>query len=651
MSRKIKEILANRAARSFVGRAREIAILLRAVEQKDPVVTHVHGIPGIGKSSLLEAFAERGRAAGATLICLDCRAIEPSAQGFLHELGAAIGGNPTTPEEAANRLKALGNRVVLTLDTYEVFRMMDTWLRQVFVPALDDNVRVFFFGREVPVPAWQISPGWQELFQSITLDPLSEQEAVHFLVGCGVREEDAIRVNRFAQGHPLALKLAAAAIAEQPELKLEEIASQHVVSELTRIYLADVTDPLTQEALYAASVIRRTTRPLLAAMLPHVAPQDVYGRLQVLPFVESASDGLVIHDAVQQAIASSLLSADPDRYRSYRHAAWEYLRCELRNATKVDIWRYSADLLYLVEKPLVREAFFPSNLQPYAVEIAQPQDGPAIQAIIERHEGSRGARIMKNWWRQFPQYFHVIRDRSGVAAGFYLLFDPSEVNQAFLRHDPVAWKLHQNLQEDPVPRKQRVVMARRWLDAETDEEFPSPVISAAFLDVKGYYIAMRPSLRRLYCTRTDYETYAPIFQNLRFKTLSNHAVDLDDRTYHTDVLDFGAGLFSGWLTRLVGDDLGVAEEEILDEDACELLVDGERVGLTPLEFGVMRYLNEHEGEVVKRFSLLEDVWGYDSYVSGSNIVDSKIRALRKKLGGYAPMIETVSGMGYRFRRI
>ena len=212
MSRKMKEILANRAAESFVGRTEEMAVLLRAVQQDVPVVTHIHGIAGIGKSSLLEAFADRGRASGATFVCLDCRAIEPSEQGFLHELGAAIGGNPTTPEEAANRLKALGDHVALTLDTYEVFRMMDTWLRQVFVPALEDNVRVFFFGREAPVPAWLISPGWQELFQSVRLDPLGQREARELLAGAGVSEEDAGRVNRFARGHPLALKLAAAAI-------------------------------------------------------------------------------------------------------------------------------------------------------------------------------------------------------------------------------------------------------------------------------------------------------------------------------------------------------------------------------------------------------------------------------------------------------
>ena len=43
------------------------------------------------------------------------------------------------------------------------------------------------------------------------------------------------------------------------------------------------------------------------------------------------------------------------------------------------------------------------------------------------------------------------------------------------------------------------------------------------------------------------------------------------------------------------------------------------------------------------------MWGHE-YAGGSNIVDSVVRSLRKKLGGNASAIETVRGYGYRFRR-
>ena len=166
----MKDLLTKRAIENFIGRTEEIEFLSQVLEQESPVVAHIHGIGGIGKSILLKAFAEEARKRGATVVCLDCRSIEPTEKGFLHRLDAAIGGDNITPEDAADRLGQLGERVVLALDTYEVFRLMDTWLRQVFVPALGNNVRVFLFGREPPVSSWLVAPSWQGLFQSIRLE-------------------------------------------------------------------------------------------------------------------------------------------------------------------------------------------------------------------------------------------------------------------------------------------------------------------------------------------------------------------------------------------------------------------------------------------------------------------------------------------------
>jgi DNA-binding winged helix-turn-helix (wHTH) protein len=52
------------------------------------------------------------------------------------------------------------------------------------------------------------------------------------------------------------------------------------------------------------------------------------------------------------------------------------------------------------------------------------------------------------------------------------------------------------------------------------------------------------------------------------------------------------------------------------------------------------------GRVVTRDEMLAEVW--KTSIAGSNRVEAVVRSLRKKLGAFAPSIETVTGHGYRF---
>lgn len=72
--------------------------------------------------------------------------------------------------------------------------------------------------------------------------------------------------------------------------------------------------------------------------------------------------------------------------------------------------------------------------------------------------------------------------------------------------------------------------------------------------------------------------------------------------------------------------------------------------LQPLEFALLAYLMQNEGQVVSRQQVMEKVWNYH-FDPHANLVEVRISRLREKLDdvGAKPLIHTVRGAGYMFR--
>ena len=620
----------------FVGRDAELRTLAELIDSEDTQVAFLHGIAGMGKTVLLRTFVDRVVDSGASFLWLDCRTVEPTERGLL----SAVGFDHV--EGFVKHLAGLPT-VLLAFDHYELFRLMDTWLRQVLVPALPATVRVVLAGREKPVAAWFSVEG----FRTLPLGPLDDTDARAFLRYRGASPTDAIRLNRITRGHPLALTLASAGVVEHPELGLEDAAITRVVGELARMYLQEINDVLSQQALEAASVVRRATGPLLSAMLEDPDGDHAVTRLLELPFVDTGRYGLVVQEAVKEAVADFVRSANPLRYASYRRAAFRELRSEAQQAAPRELWRYTADMLYLIDNPVVREAFFPSGTQPLAVEPARADDLGPVRSISLRHDGGDAAAVLERWWVTAPETFSVVRDRDGEVAGFFTLLQDHMLHRSYVPDDPILETWAHHLREHPLPKGQVALGLRRWLDAERGE-LPCASQAACWLDVKRAYMALRPALRRMYVVVRDVPTYWPVVNKLGFRPLPDPVSQLGGVEYTSVFLDFGPASVDGWLSNLVGAELGIGEGGALDEEARELSVHGERVQLTPLEFGLFRHLRDREGRAVSRPELLREVWGTD-FSGGSNVVDAVVRSLRHKLGPDGTVVETVRASGYRLR--
>lgn len=88
---------------------------------------------------------------------------------------------------------------------------------------------------------------------------------------------------------------------------------------------------------------------------------------------------------------------------------------------------------------------------------------------------------------------------------------------------------------------------------------------------------------------------------------------------------------------------------VVDPDCFTVTVDGEVLDLTRTEFNLLHLLLSNQGRVFSRAYLLETVWS-ENYVDGDRSVDNAVLRLRKKLKAAGDSLETVWGVGYRWRR-
>jgi len=97
-----------------------------------------------------------------------------------------------------------------------------------------------------------------------------------------------------------------------------------------------------------------------------------------------------------------------------------------------------------------------------------------------------------------------------------------------------------------------------------------------------------------------------------------------------------------------GEDRVVRGDLVIDMGRHEVLFSGIPLDLTPSELRLLHLLASHPGRVFTRDQLLRRVIRGGAYVIDRNI-DVHIRGVRKKLGECRDLIETVRGVGYRFR--
>jgi two-component system alkaline phosphatase synthesis response regulator PhoP len=89
---------------------------------------------------------------------------------------------------------------------------------------------------------------------------------------------------------------------------------------------------------------------------------------------------------------------------------------------------------------------------------------------------------------------------------------------------------------------------------------------------------------------------------------------------------------------------------VIDRSKHKVVIDQQEITLTTTEFRLLEYIAQRPGQVLSRDQILDAVAGYDSMVS-DRTVDAHVKTLRRKLGKGRDYIETVRGVGYRFKEV
>jgi AAA ATPase domain len=473
----VGDLLASRRRRRFVGRASEIELFRVALDSPEPpfLVLHVHGPAGIGKTSLLNVFAELSADAGASVVRLDGRDLVPSPPAVLAALREVLqvpegeGAITGTPDAA---------RLVVLFDTYERLAPLDDWVRTRLLPRLPASALTVIVGRTPPGPAWRADPAWRELLRVVSLRNLSPEESRQYLDACGLDPARHGQLVELAHGHPLGLSLLADVVVRGGQAAADPL-TPDLVGTLLRQFLEVVPSGLHRRALEVCALARVTTEALLREVLGVEDAHELFAWLRELSFMESGAEGLFPHDLARDALEADVRWRDPDGYRRVFRGIRGHIQGRLRTSRGHEQQRAIFDAKYLFRRlaGVVSPVDWGAWGQQYP-EPARPGDREAILDLALAWEGRESAAIAERWWERQPEGFFVVRGQDGTVGGFLALLDLTRASAEDLETDPGAQAAWDYARRQAPPRPGEMVTQSRFVIDRAAYQGPSATLNA-----------------------------------------------------------------------------------------------------------------------------------------------------------------------------
>lgn len=427
VARTIADRLRQARRSRFVGRDTELELFDAAMRASPPEsrVLFVYGPGGIGKTALLESFADLANEADRLVSRLDARDFEPTPAAFLDAVGEPVVGQ------------------ILMIDTYELLAPLDDCLRGAFLPTVSADVLVVIAGRNPPTTPWLADPGWQQLVRVVPLRNLRPAECRKLLSARGVPDTRHGEAVSFTHGHPLALALVAdlfvhigRSASPQPERDPD------IVEALLRRFTDQVPSPRHRAALEACAHVRVVTEDLLAELLDGVDGADgadLFDWLRGLSFIERGPEGIFPHDLARDVLEADLRWRNPRGYRRLHDRARAGIMRRVQTCQGAQQRLALLDFLFMYRhNEVVGSRHDWETLGKAYCEPAKPGDRRAILEMVELHEGGDSAAIAERWYAVQPDGFTAMRTFDGELIGFEATLTLHDAGPGDLAADPAA---------------------------------------------------------------------------------------------------------------------------------------------------------------------------------------------------------------------
>ena len=366
--------------RQFIGRAHERALFRATLAGTSGgiVAMFLHGPGGIGKSQLLDRFAEDAEELGRTVLRVDGRTIGDSTSAFTAE--AAV---------ARDRSDA-----VLLVDAFEQCQGLETWLRDDFLPTIAEGSIAVLAGRQPPTSAWRTAPEWLETLCVLPLGELARHEADDLLSARGVNPALRETVYTFTGGHPLALALAAEVATGEMGGNTSWLPTQDVIPPLLSQLVGVLPSAAHRTALEVCAHAHTTTEELLFAVLPTEKCAELFDWLRKQPYINSGRHGMYPHDLVRNALENDLRWRNPRGYEAMHERLRTHFLGLIKNAEGQSILRHMRAFGFMQGHSGVIANFVAFHSEPDVDEdSAQACDTEAIITMVEDTEGPESAQV------------------------------------------------------------------------------------------------------------------------------------------------------------------------------------------------------------------------------------------------------------------